>query len=128
MAGPVPPTPPSGPAPAAAAPAEIGIEDFKKVSLRVGRVLEAAEHPNAQKLLVLKVDLGGGDVRQIVSGIKPWYAPADLVGKAVIVVANLRPATLRGVESRGMILAATSGAEVVVCTTLKDAAPGSPVS
>jgi len=122
MVDPVSPAPP----PAAAGP--IGIEDFKKVALRVGRVLEAAEHPNAQKLLVLKVDLGGGDVRQIVSGIKPWYAPADLVGKNVIVVANLRPATLRGVESQGMILAATSGSEVVVCTTFKDAAPGSPVS
>jgi methionyl-tRNA synthetase len=116
------------PAPVPAAPTTITIDDFKKVELRVGKVLECAEHANANKLLVLKVDLGNGDIRQIVSGIKQWYQPADLVGKSVIIVANLAPAVLRGVESRGMLLAASSGDQVIVLTPSKDAAPGSKVS
>jgi methionyl-tRNA synthetase len=122
------PAPVPAPVPAPAAPATITIDDFKKVELKVGKVLECGDHANANKLLVLKVDLGNGDIRQIVSGIKQWYQPADLVGKNVIVVANLNPVVLRGVESRGMILAATSGTEVIVLTPSKDAAPGSKVS
>ena len=122
------PAPAPAPIPAPAAPATITIDDFKKVELRVGKVLECAEHTNANKLLVLKVDIGNGDVRQIVSGIKQWYQPADLVGKSVIIVANLAPAMLRGVESRGMLLAASSGPDVIVLTPSKDAAPGSKVS
>src|SRR5437773_11042735 len=106
----------SVPAPALpASPGPISIEDFLKVQLKVGKVLECTDHTNANKLLVLKVDLGGGEVRQIVSGIKQWYQPAQLVGKNVIVVANLAPKPMRGVESQGMILAASSGAEVIVC-------------
>lgn len=124
--------PPSGGAsegkPPPAPPATITIDEFRKVELRIGKVLEAAEHTNANKLLVVKVDLGNGEVRQVVSGIKQWYAPADLVGKTVIIVANLQPAVIRGVESRGMLLAATSGPDVIVCTTVKEAAPGSKVS
>ena len=121
------PTPTPAAAPAAAAP-KITIEDFRKVELKVGRVLEATDHQNANKLLVLKVDLGGGEVRQVVAGIKTWYAPAQLVGKNVIVAANLQPALLRGVESQGMVLAATSGGEVTVLTTDRAADPGSKVS
>lgn len=125
----IPPQPPPKPAaPPAAPPATITIDEFKKVELKVGKVLEATEHANANKLLVLKVDLGGGDVRQIVSGIKQWYAPADLVGRTVVVVANLQPALLRGVESRGMVLATTSGPDVILLTPMKDAAAGSKVS
>ncbi|HYF00008.1 MAG TPA: methionine--tRNA ligase subunit beta [Planctomycetota bacterium] len=123
-----PATPPKPAAPPATPPATITIDDFKKVELKVGKVLEATEHANANKLLVLKVDVGGGDVRQIVSGIKQWYAPADLVGKTVVIVANLQPAVLRGVESRGMVLATTSGADVILLTPMKEAAPGSKVS
>lgn len=119
-AAPVPPPPPSPPL--------LSFEEFKRMSLKVGKVLEAADHPNAQKLLILKVDLGGGDVRQVVAGIKPWYAPSQLVGKTLVLVANLQPAVLRGVESRAMLLAATSGTDVVLCTTDRDAAPGSPVT
>lgn len=120
-AAPVPPTPP-------AAPATITIDDFKKVVLKVGKVVECAPHTNANKLLVLKVDLGGGEVRQVVSGIKQWYAPEQLVGKSVILVANLAPAVLRGVESQGMVLAATSGDQVILLSPEKEAAPGSKVS
>ena len=120
-AAPVPPPPPP-------APSTITIDDFKKVVLKVGKVTEASAHANANKLLVLKVDLGGGEVRQVVSGIKQWYAPEQLVGKSVILVANLAPANLRGVESQGMVLAASSGDQVILLSPEKDAAPGSKVS
>lgn len=91
---------------AAAPPAEITFDDFSKVALRVGQVVEAAPHPDADKLLVLKVDVGEDTPRQIVAGIATKYAPAELVGRKVVVVVNLAPANLRGVESQGMILAA----------------------
>jgi methionine--tRNA ligase beta chain len=116
------------PPPPAAAPATITLDDFKKVVLKVGKVVEASAHTNANKLLVLKVDLGGGEIRQVVSGIKQWYAPEQLVGKSVILVANLAPALLRGVESQGMVLATTSGDQVILLGPEKDAAPGSRVS
>lgn len=122
MVDPAPPAPPPPP------PSTIAIDDFKKVVLKIGKVIEAVEHANANKLLVLKVDIGGGEVRQIVAGIKPWYAPAQLVGKTVIIVANLQSAVLRGVESQGMLLAASSGGDVIVCTTDKEALPGSRVT
>ena len=109
-------------------PEGITIQDFAKVELRVGRVKEASDHPNADRLLVLKVDLGEEQDRQLVAGIRGHYPAETLVGKNVIVVANLQPAKLRGVESQGMLLAARSGEEVVVLTTERDVAPGSAVS
>jgi len=121
-----PPAPVPPPPPAPAAP--ITIEDFKKIVLKVGKVVEAAAHTNANKLLVLKVDLGGGELRQVVSGIRQWYAPEQLVGKSVVLVANLAPAVLRGVESQGMVLAATSGDQVILLSPEKEASPGSKVS
>ena len=129
MADPAPaPAPAPAPVPPPAAAATITIDDFKKVVLKVGKVVECAAHTNANKLLVLKVDLGGGEVRQVVSGIKQWYAPEQLVGKSVILVANLAPAMLRGVESQGMVLAASSGDQVILLSPEKEAAPGSKVS
>jgi methionyl-tRNA synthetase len=83
----------------------IDIEEFRKVQLRVGKVVAAEKVEGAKKLLKLQVDLGG-DVRQIISGIADKYAPEALVGKLIVLVANLKPATIRGVESRGMLLAA----------------------
>lgn len=88
---------------------EITIDDFSKVSLRCGKVLEAKYHPDAQKLLVETVDLGNGDIRQIVSGIAQSYAPQDLIGKNVVVVSNLKPVELRKQKSEGMILCADKG-------------------
>lgn len=82
------------------------IDEFSRVELRVATVLSAEPHPNADRLLVLKIDLGG-EQRQLVAGIRKHYAPEELVGKQVVVVANLQPATLRGVESQGMVLAAS---------------------
>ena len=90
--------------------AQIGFDDFMKVELRTAKVLECEPVPKAKKLLKLKVDLGY-EQRQVVSGIAKWYKPEDLIGKRIIIVANLAPATLCGVESNGMILA--SGEETV---------------
>ena len=106
----------------------IGIADFKKVELVVGKVVEAADHPNANRLLVLKVDIGEPAPRQIVAGIKEHYPPAELVGKRVIIIANLQPAQLRGVESQGMVLAASGEGKVVVLTVDKEVPVGSKVS
>jgi methionyl-tRNA synthetase len=121
------PAPAPAPPPPPAAPATITIDDFRKIVLKVGKVVEAATHTNANKLLVLKVDIGG-EIRQVVSGIRQWYAPEQLVGKSVILVANLAPAQLRGVESQGMVLAASSGDQVILLSPEKEAAPGSKVS
>ena len=84
---------------------EIGIEDFEKIELRVGKIVKCEKHPKADKLLVSQIKLGS-EMRQIVSGIAEWYKPEEMVGKNVIVVCNLKPVKLRGVESQGMILAA----------------------
>jgi methionyl-tRNA synthetase len=83
---------------------EVQIDDFAKIELRVIDVLAAEKHPKADKLLVLTVSLGSQQ-RTVVSGIAQWYRPEDLVGKKLILVANLKPAKLRGVDSQGMILA-----------------------
>ncbi|MFI4881859.1 MAG: methionine--tRNA ligase subunit beta [Phycisphaerales bacterium JB064] len=113
---------------------EIVFEDFARVDLRVAKVLEAKAHPNADKLLVLKLDDGSGTPRQICAGIKAYYQPEQLVGKSIVVVANLAPRQLRGEESRGMLLAgsdAAKGAEertVVLLSPMGDLPPGSTVS
>jgi methionyl-tRNA synthetase len=105
----------------------INIDEFRKLELRVGVVKSAEAHPNADKLLVLKVDLGGEE-RQIVAGIKAHYAPGDLVGKQVVVVANLETAKLRGMASQGMVLAASDGDRIVILTPEKTVSPGAKVS
>lgn len=95
------------------APCEISIEDFSKVQLRVARVLEAERIPKTDKLLKLKVDLGG-ETREIVSGIAKHYEPDDIIGKNVVMVINLKPAKIRGIVSHGMVLAASSGDDLEV--------------
>ncbi len=89
---------------------KIAIEDFMKVEMRVGQVHTAERVQGADKLLKVNVDVGG-EVRQIVAGIAQHYKPEDLVGRKVIVVVNLQPRKLRGVESNGMIVAASVGPE-----------------
>ena len=93
----------------------IAYEDFAKLELRVAKVLEARPHPNADKLLLLQVDLGD-EQKQIVAGIKLHYAPESLVGKLIVIVHNLEPRMVRGEASNGMLLAATSGEKVVLLT------------
>ena len=105
----------------------IPFSDFKKIDLRVGKVLSVEEHPNADKLYVLKVDLGSEGERQLVAGLKQYYEPDRLKGRQVVVVTNLEPATLRGVESQGMLLACQDGDKVMVLQPDGDATPGSSI-
>ena len=106
----------------------ISIEDFLKVDLRVAKVLHAEPHPNADKLLILKIDAGDGiEGRQIVAGIRNYYKPEDLIGKNIVIVNNLAPAVLRGIESHGMLLAAKEESNLTIITTEKDIKPGSKI-
>jgi methionyl-tRNA synthetase len=106
----------------------ITIDDFAKVKFKVAKVVACEDHPKADKLLVLTLKVGDEE-RQVVSGIKQWYAPEDLIGKKVIVVANLKPVKLRGIESRGMILAAQDAdGKLTLLSTLEDIEDGATVS
>ena len=117
-----------GATPPPASPAgdsQISIADFQRVALRIGVVTAAEDHPNADRLLVLTVDIGEASPRRLVAGIRGAYQAAELVGRRVIVVANMKPALLRGVESQGMVLAASDGGTVVLLAPDKPVAPGS---
>lgn len=105
----------------------ISIEDFSKVEMKVATIESAEKVENAQKLLKMIVDIGG-EKRQLVAGIAEFYEPEELVGKSIIVVTNLAPATIRGVESNGMLLAATKGNDLVLLTIDKEIDPGAKVS
>jgi len=89
------------------------IEDFRKLELKVGQIQEVSEHPNADKLYIITVDLGD-KTKQLVAGIRGSYAKEELVGKQVVVVDNLDAAVLRGVESQGMLLAASDETGIVI--------------
>jgi methionyl-tRNA synthetase len=106
--------------------AEIGIDDFAKVELRVAQVISAKQHPNADKLLILELSLGD-ETRQVVSGIAKHYTPEQLVGRKVICVTNLKPVKLRGELSQGMILAASSGEQLTLATVSEDIPAGARV-
>jgi methionyl-tRNA synthetase len=108
----------------------VEFDDFAKLDLRVARVLECREHANADKLLVMKVDLGL-EQRQICAMLKGHYKPEELVGKLVVVVANLESRTMRGEVSQGLVLSAAEGPmkqRMVVLTPLSDVAVGSVVA
>lgn len=102
-------------------------EDFEKVEMKVGRVLSVEDHPNADKLMVMRVDVGEQSPRTLVAGLKPYYRKEELQGKLVVVVTNLDPVRLRGIESHGMLLAAQDDDQVVVLTLDKEIAAGSTV-
>lgn len=106
---------------------EITIEDFTKVELKVGTILSAEKHPKADRLLVEQIDLGD-EVRQIVSGIASTFKPEEVVGKKVVVVSNLKPVMLRGVESQGMILCASNDTDLDIVSIAKDLPNGTKVS
>ncbi len=112
---PAEPAKPRKAAPPAAPAAEIELADFAKVELRTAKVISAEKVPGADRLLRLQVDVGG-EIRQIVAGIALHYTPEELPGKTVIVVANLKPASIRGVESRGMLLAASADGAMKLLT------------
>ncbi|MCB9719783.1 MAG: methionine--tRNA ligase subunit beta [Candidatus Omnitrophica bacterium] len=102
------------------------IQDFMNLELKVARIIEAKEHPNADRLFVLKIDLGSEE-RQLVAGIRSSYQAEELVGKKIIVIANLEPATIRGEESQGMLLAASGENGPVLLAPEKDVPLGSQV-
>lgn len=127
-----PPLPPGAPKP------EITFDQFAQIDLRVARVTHAENHPSADRLLKLQLDDGSGTPRQICAGIKGYYSPEQLVGRLIIIVANLAPRKIRGEESRGMMLAASdipkdaaspaSERQVIVLRPDAEIAPGSIVS
>ncbi|MCD6491609.1 MAG: methionine--tRNA ligase subunit beta [Candidatus Njordarchaeia archaeon] len=103
----------------------ISFEDFMKVDLRVGRIINAEKVPGADKLLLLTVDLGSEE-RKLVAGIAPWYKETDLIGKLIVVVANLEPKKIRGITSQGMLLAADAEKPVLL-TVIEDVPPGTKI-
>ena len=138
------PAPAASPAATTDAVPNISYDLFTKLDLRIATIVSAEAHPNADKLLKIKLDDGTPEGRQVCAGIKAWYDPTTLVGKQVVIVANLEPRMLRGEISQGMILAASdlregavqigdvklseSDRDVVVLTTMKPVKPGSKVS
>jgi len=115
---PVPPSPPP------AAEPRIGIEEFAKVEMRVGEVLEAERVAGSRKLIRMRVDIGS-ETRQIVAGIAGAYEPESLLHRKIILVVNLKPAKLMGIVSDGMVLAATAGERPVLATFAEDVPNGS---
>lgn len=107
----------------------ISIDEFRRSKLIVGRVLEAEAVPGSKKLLKLVVSLGTDDQRTLVAGIGSHYSPQDLIDKLIVVVANLEPATIRGVQSQGMLLAAEDPATgaISLLTLDRPVKEGSPV-
>ena len=104
----------------------ITIDEFKKIDIRIAKVLEAERIEGAKKLLKLKVDIGGEE-RQIVAGIAETYQPEDLIDRKIPLIVNLEPATIRGIESQGMILAVDIGNKAILLNPDEDVPEGSKV-
>lgn len=133
----VPPAPVAPVAPGTVGKPEITFDEFAKVDLRVAKVVHAENHPSADRLFKLQLDDGSGTPRQICAGIRGYYTPEQLIGKHIVIVANLAPRKIRGEESRGMLLAASDAPKdgspeaqrnVVILMPASDIAPGSVVS
>ncbi len=107
----------------AGAQARIGIEDFAKIEMRVGQVIEAEKVAGSRKLMRMRVDIGS-EIRQVVAGIAEAYEASVLIGRKVVIVANLKPARLMGIESDGMIVAAVAGDRPVLVTFTEDVPNG----
>lgn len=105
---------------------QVSFAEFKRLDLRVARIKSAEKIPGTDKLLLLKVDLGGEE-RQLVAGIAEYYKPEELIGKSIIVVANLKPKVIRGKKSEGMLLAAVHEGEPVLIVPDGEIPPGTPV-
>mgnify|MGYP001605177579 FL=1 len=106
----------------------IKFSDWKRIDLRIGEIKSVKEHPNADKLFILLIDLGTGEHDiQLVAGLKGHYDEDELIGKKIIVVANLEPALIRGIESQGMLLAAIFKNKVVLLGPEKDIEVGAKI-
>ncbi len=103
------------------------IDDFAKIELKIAQIKEVEEHPNADRLYVLKIDCGEENLRQLVAGIRKGYSKEELIGKKIVIVANLEPAVIRGVESQGMLLAASDENGIAILMPEKDVKVGSKV-
>ena len=101
-------------------------DEFRKLEIKIARIQEVSPHPNADRLYVLKIDLGDSQ-RQIVAGIRASYKPEELTGKQIAVIVNLEPAVIRGVESQGMLLAASDDTGIAILTPQREVKPGSVV-
>jgi len=105
----------------------ISIDDFKRLDIRVGEILSATRVPGTDKLIELEVNIGS-EVRHLITGIYPLYRPVDLVGRRIIVLANLQPRRVKGVESQGMLLAAEWDGEIGLLAIDKDAPSGARIT
>ncbi len=101
---------------------EIKFDEFKKIDLRVAKILEVEDVPGADKIYLLVVDIGD-EKRKIVAGIKPWYKKEELIGKNIVMIVNLEPKTIRGIESKGMLLATLFDNKLSILTTDKEEVP-----
>ena len=110
-------------------PAEplITIDDFAKIKLTTAKVLTAEKVPDATKLLKLTIDIGT-EKRQIIAGIAEYYSPEQIIGKTIVVVTNLQPATIRGIKSEGMLLAAKKDGKLTLLSSLEPIEPGAKIS
>ena len=104
----------------------VSYKEFQQLELRVAEVLDAKPHPNADRLYVLDIKIGE-EHKQIVAGIRTQYSTTELIGKKVVIVNNLEPATIRGIESQGMLLAANDGEKIVVISPDREIASGAQV-
>ncbi len=98
---------------------EIEFSDWEKLDFRIGEIKSVEDHPKADKLYVLNVDIGGKEIT-LVAGIREYYKKEDLIGKKIVVFTNLKPAVLRGIKSEGMLLAAENDGKVILLTVDKD--------
>ncbi|MEM2186298.1 MAG: methionine--tRNA ligase subunit beta [Thermofilaceae archaeon] len=105
----------------------VSFEEFQKLDLRVGKVVSAERVQRARKLLLLKVDIGG-ELRTLVAGLAEYYAPEQLVGKEIVVVANLEPKVIMGLKSEGMLLAAVVNSKPVLIVPESEVPPGTRIS
>lgn len=104
----------------------VSFDNFSKLDLRVGKILEIDLHPDAEKLYLLKVDIGEKTI-QLVAGIKPFYAPEELMGRLVVILVNLKPKNIRGIVSEGMLLVAQAKDDFSLITPDKEITLGSVV-
>ncbi len=105
----------------------ISFDEFKKLEIVTAKVIEVEDHPNADKLYVMKIDIGG-EIRQIVAGVKAYYKKEELLNKQIVALKNLQPATIRGVESNGMMLATKDDKTLAILVPEKEVTLGSPIS
>ena len=105
----------------------ISFKEFKKLEIKVAQIKEAKEHPDADRLLILKIDIGGEE-KQVVAGIREHYKVDELIGKKVIALVNLEPASIRGIESSGMVLASIAEDSLALLVPEKDIPIGTKIS